>query len=146
MKKLGTFRADASGTAGVSVDAVIAPEADEVAIEVLAERFDLSFEAPAQLVHQLGVDRWRGGALHAVDGGDRSMARATRRQRLDRRLDGAHRRRASEIDRTDEIVEAWRAHAAGVIGLDQLDRRRWIDIEEVHHPADRALVVGAEVL
>src|SRR6201999_1641511 len=46
----------------VSVESVVAPEVDQVAIEVRAQRLDFALEADAQLAHQLLV-RWMWLAL-----------------------------------------------------------------------------------
>src|SRR2546427_3982009 len=49
----------------LSADAVIAPERDQITAKVLAERYDLSLEAPPQLEHKRLVGRRRLSVGHA---------------------------------------------------------------------------------
>src|ERR1035437_4719916 len=85
-------RAPASerGSGCPSAKLVIAPQRDEVAVEVLAERLHLGSEAPAQLERERLVGGARLGEDDlAPDGAQRLAAQRTRRERLDRRLHGA---------------------------------------------------------
>src|SRR5437773_7463142 len=87
MKKSGTRPRTAGGVAVCSVEAVIAPERDEVALQVLADRLHLGLEAPAQLEHELLVHRLRlavDGPL--LDGVDQVAPQAPWSDLLDRAL------------------------------------------------------------
>src|SRR4051812_7543472 len=63
MKKSGTRPRTAAGAEACSVEAVIAPELDEVPLQVLADRLHLGLEAAAQQVRELRVGRRR-RAIH----------------------------------------------------------------------------------
>src|ERR1700730_4459010 len=83
MKKSGSLLTVAAEASCRSADAVIAPERDEIAPEILAQRFDLALVAPAQLEHELVV--WRMGIAveHPIARRDeRAASKTPRRQRL----------------------------------------------------------------
>src|ERR1700761_6982348 len=143
MKKSGArWRAPAS-LRGASLEVCIAPLLYEIAIEVLAERLDLSLEAPAKLERERVVGRTRAGSLRAVVRRQRAPAKPLRGDRLDRGLQRARRGAAPEVQRAHEPVKLRRADSHRRVHLDRVGLRLGVDAEEVEHARDRADVVGA---
>src|ERR1035438_1905269 len=91
MKKSGT-RPSCRPTSGGSVgllDIAIAPKADEITVQILAERHHLRLEASAQFTHQLLVSRAGIGKDHpALRGIERLTAQPSGSESLDGLLDG----------------------------------------------------------
>src|SRR5579871_5438516 len=148
MKKSGTRAPTGTASTDDSVELVIAPEAHEVAVEVLARGEHLSLEAAAQLEHQLGVGLRRLGGHDVPPGGmERSVAKGLWRQRLDQGARRGGERVLAEHDRVERVVGAMRAHRpARHVGLGRADVDRRIDAEELEDLLHRPGVVGAEVV
>src|SRR5271156_2905324 len=107
MKKSGTRVFAPRAAFDASVDAVIAPECNEVAIQVLTESHDLSLEAPAQLQRQLLL----GGTGPAVQGValerlQAAMAQPPGGEQLDRCPHRPRDRAPAEVEGTHELVDA----------------------------------------
>src|ERR1019366_817934 len=106
-----------------SGDAVIAPEGNEVPVQVLAQREHLTPESVTQLEHQIGV-RLLGLGDHeaALNRFERGSADPLWHERLERRLCGSRGGTRAHRDRVHELVEALGAHGESRVGLDGLDR------------------------
>src|SRR5271154_691286 len=131
----------------VSVKSVIAPQAHQIAIEILAERNDLPLETATQLSHEALI-RSCGVTVYesAVDDPQRLVTSASRHQLLHTRVQSAPDASAPYRKTTYEIVEEHRADLNCGVRLDQLDRRRVIDVQEAKHLAHCRRVVVAEVV
>src|SRR4030088_2043380 len=88
MKKSGTRMRCAAGRAAVSLDIVIAPEREQIALQVVTERDDLGLEAAAQLPHERPIGLL-GIAEHeaTLRQPQRASTHPSGRERLDRPLD-----------------------------------------------------------
>src|ERR1019366_5027720 len=130
-----------------SGDAVIAPECNEVPVQVLAQREHLTPESVTQLEHQIGV-RLLGLGDHeaALNRFERGSADPLWHERLERRLCGSRGGPRAHRDRVHELVEALGAHGESRVGLDGLDRARVVHVEEAQHAPHRRLVLAAEVV
>src|ERR1700733_12390216 len=110
MKKSGT-RPPACPLSASSPEVLIAPQADEIAVEILAQGEHLGLEAPSQLEHQPLVRRWRLAEDHALAQClQPAVTQPLRGQRLDRGLGHARTRTTPQIQRTLELIHSWRAH------------------------------------
>src|SRR3954453_11110878 len=110
MKKSGILVALPRAAAGASVDAVIAPEAHQVPVEVIAHGLNLALETATQLEHQLWVGGSRRHLLRATHLGERAVTQPARGERLDRRLRGARAGASPEIQRAHQLGETRRTY------------------------------------
>src|SRR5277367_1277747 len=97
------IQAMCSGRA-TSDEALVSPERDEVAVDVVAERGDLAGVAGPQLCHQPLVDLVRRAVNDlALKRREHPAARAVRRQRLARSLQSPRRRPAADDERVEQF-------------------------------------------
>src|SRR6202035_3240591 len=107
MKKSGTLCRRPSRAAAGSLDAVIAPETDEIAFEVLAEGHDLGLEAPAQLPREALVRGRRIDIHQAPLGGRKGIsAQPAGRHGLHGPLGRPRSRAVSHRDGVEQTVQS----------------------------------------
>src|SRR4029077_18382229 len=106
MKKSGILCSDARRGSRASADAVIAPQRDEIPIEVLAQKKDLTLEAAPQLDREAFIGRRRSAVQDALLSElQRGTPELFRREGLQRRLRGSRQRAATDRNGVHQFIQ-----------------------------------------